>query len=128
MQGNEKTLGDVIGEALRPRTVLDALRESIRELDAEIDEERARLLDLEARRYDLVADEDRIRGDLLAMEWHKAEAEAKRSRTPEAAEAASHTFVRYMAAMHLRNGTVPGPGEYAASIEAAMDELSRSVQ
>jgi hypothetical protein len=104
-------------------TILDQLRESIRELDEEIRGEQARLTDLEARRYDLLAEEDRIRGDFLAMEWHRAEAALKREDTPEAREAVHRSFLRHMAAMHLRNGTVPTEGALASLIEAEMDAM-----
>jgi hypothetical protein len=127
---NGKSIGDVIGNALRPaqaeRTanILDAVRLSIRELDEEIAEEHARLDDLQSRRYDLLAEEDRIRGDLLAMEYHRAEARVRRERTPENTQTAHAAFVAHRAKQHLDRGTVPERGSYAADeIEAALDAL-----
>jgi hypothetical protein len=127
MNGTERSVGEIIGACLRPATnertanILDAVRLSVRELDAEIAEEQKRLDDLQSRRYDLLAEEDRIRGDVLAMEYHRAEANLRRGRTPETTQAAHRAFVRHIAATHIANGTVPTPGLYAEDIEAEMD-------
>jgi cytoplasmic iron level regulating protein YaaA (DUF328/UPF0246 family) len=137
---NGKSVGDVIGTTLRPARleaamsektgkILDAVRQSIRELDAEIDEEEARLVDLRARRYDLAAEQDRIQGDLVAMDYHRAAARNLREGSAESKQAAHVAFVRHMAAQHLQHGTVPSAGSYAADeIEAALDEMRKAVR
>jgi seryl-tRNA synthetase len=102
-------------------TVLDALRESIREIDAEHRETQLHLAELDARRHELDEQIARIGGDALAAEWHRLGAISCRNRTPENEQAAHEAYVTHMAAMHLRHGTVPNL--YRDEIEARMDEL-----
>jgi hypothetical protein len=124
MQGNEKTIGDVIGEALRPRTVLDALRESRREIREEIDEESARLAELQAREHDMTAEISALQGYPLDAEYSRARAAQLRKPCPETAERRHRAYVRMQAASFVRLGTVPVENDPdREEILAAMDEV-----
>jgi predicted nucleic acid-binding Zn-ribbon protein len=105
-------------------TVLDALRESIRELDQEIREEESHLDDLRARRCELRAEEARVGGRLLDMEACLAEARWQRAPTAENRQAMHVADVRASAAYHLRLGIVPSEHHpWLAEVEQTMDEM-----
>jgi chromosome segregation ATPase len=103
-------------------TVLDALRESIRELDAEIREEETHLDDLRARRCELRAEEARTEGHLLDMEAQLAEARWHREPNAANRQAMHVADVRASAAYHLRIGIVPTEHHpWRAEVEEEMD-------
>jgi hypothetical protein len=135
MNATEKSLGTLIGESLRPvalkeaamankTTILDALRESRREIREEIDEERARLTELEAREQDMTAEIAAIQGAPLDAAYCRARAAQMRNPTPETAAARHLAYVRLQADYHVRLGTVPADNDPdREAIEAAMDEM-----
>jgi hypothetical protein len=82
-----------------------------------IDEEQAKLHDLQAQRDDEWGDE-------LGAAWHRVAAVSLRTRTPEAKAVEDRTWLVMMATMHVKNGTVPEEGSHrAAEIEEAMDAI-----
>jgi hypothetical protein len=130
---NGKSVGDVIGESLRPvalketamgeRTILDELVERRRELWRARDEVEAQLHEIECEIAKIApANHD-------AAEWHRLAAIALRERTPEAAEAADRQWLIRMARSYLASGKRPEMGSHRqAEIDEMCDELSRSVQ
>jgi hypothetical protein len=108
----------------RKETILDALRESRREIREEIDEERARLTELEAREQDMTAEIAAIQGAPLDAAYCRARAAQMRNPTPETAAARHLAYVRLQADYHVRLGTVPADNDPdREAIEAAMDEM-----
>jgi hypothetical protein len=105
-------------------TVLDALRESRREIREEIEEEESRLAELKAREHDMTAEISALQGYPLEAEYYRAWALCLRKPDPAHAQYRHRAYVRMQADSYVRLGTVPAESDPdREEILAAMDEV-----